>query len=142
MSAEKYNESSLEPHQALVTSFTERLKARRENHPDERSWVIPFHYDLTDPIDPDEFEIKGALWIPPDHVQTVTNMLTYYHLSAAMAMESDMLQLGIDASSKRCNSEIDLAGEMPIVSIPKYMTMIAMFRLQIEQDFGVEIEFE
>lgn len=129
-------------HQALVASFIERVEARRRNHPDEDSWVIPFSYDWESPDDPDYFQPTSGLWIPPDNVQTITNMLTYYHMSAAVAMEGELAQFGIRTHDKRCNSLIDIEPIIPVVSIPRFMTNIALRQLQIEHDFGVQIKFE
>lgn len=129
-------------HDALIANFNGRVEARRKNHPDEQSWVIPFSYDWDEPDNDDYFEIQSGLWIPPDNVQTVTNMLPYYHMSAAVAMEGELSQFGIRTHDQRCNSLINIEPVIPIVSIPRYMTNIAHRQLQIERDFGVQIEFE
>jgi hypothetical protein len=135
-------EQKLAPQEAremLRANFVERLEARRQNHPDEDSWIIPFDYDLGDG---DDIDLVGGLWIPPDHIQDVINRVgTYIHMSAVFAMESDLYELGIKASPSLCNSKMDLSGEVPVVYVPSYMTMFSRLREQVEQDFGVVIKF-
>lgn len=129
--------SPQDAHKMLRTRFAERLDEWRQNHPGENSWVIPFYYTHED--DEDSFNFKGALWIPPEHIQNVINRVgSYIHMSAMFEMESELFGTGIRTNHQR-PSLMNLEGEDPFVYVDPQFVMVLRMQDMIERDFGVTI---
>ncbi len=127
-------------HVMLTRTFAERLDAWRRTHPDEDSWIIPFHYEHEDLKDAERLQVKGGLWIPPEEIQGVINRFgSYIHMSAVIDMESALYGTGIDVAPLSQCSRLDLSGEVPVAFVPSYHTVSSVLREQVQHDFGVII---
>lgn len=127
----------VDAHEMLRRSFAERLAEWRQNHPGESSWVIAFYYNHED--NEDVFDTKGALWIPPEHIQNIINRVgAYIHMSAMLEMESELFGTGIQTNHQP-PTIMNLDTDVPCVYVNPQFSMVLRHSEQIERDFGVVI---